>query len=81
MSKIIDITGKKSVNCPQCGFTINLPPREISMEKLRHMEDVKKISELLKKTRADRETASNPRILICPMCNSPIVCKDAFTDA
>jgi hypothetical protein len=51
------------------------------MKKLRHMEDVKKISELLKKTGADRETTSNPRILICPMCNYPIVCKDAFTDA
>jgi len=81
MSKIIDITGKKSINCPECGFTIEIPPRKISMEKLGHMKDVKKVSELLIKTGADREVVSNPRILICPLCNHPIVCRDEFTDA
>ena len=80
MSKIIDVTGKKSVNCPKCGFKIEIPPRTISMEKLGRMKDVKKVSELLIKTGVDSEAASNPIILICPLCNHPIVCRDEFSD-
>jgi len=79
MSKIVDITGIKSVNCSKCGFAIEIPPREIDMEKLRHMEDVKKILELLKQTGSDTDIASNTRILICPKCNCVIVCRDEFT--
>jgi DNA-directed RNA polymerase subunit RPC12/RpoP len=79
MSKIIDITGKKTVNCTECGFTIQVPPRELSMEKLRHMRDVRKVADLLKKTGADKG-ASNIRILICSNCSSVLACKDEFTD-
>ena len=80
MNKIIDVTGKQSVNCPKCGFTIAISPRTISMEKLGHMNDVKKVSELLKKTEVDSEAASNPIILICPLCNYTIVCRDKFSN-
>lgn len=63
-SKIIDITRKKSFNCSKCGLTICVPPRGISIGKLRHMRAVQK--ELLKKTGADSAVTSNTRILICP---------------
>lgn len=81
MSKIIDVTGKKSVNCPECGFAIDVPLREISMEKLRHIRDVKKVSELLKKTKAGKTVALNTMILICPNCGKPIPCKDKLQNA
>lgn len=80
MSKIIDITGKKTVTCTECGFTIQVPPRELSMEKLRRMKDIKKVADLLKQTGADKG-ALNIRILICPKCGHPLMCRDEFTDA
>lgn len=52
-SKIIEITGKKSFNCTKCGLTTCVPPRGISIGKLRHMREAQKVSELLKKTGAD----------------------------
>jgi hypothetical protein len=79
MSKIVDVTGKKIVNCSKCGFTIKILPREIDVEKLRHMKDIEKISKLLKKPGFDTSFASNIRILICPKCNYAIICKDEFT--
>jgi DNA-directed RNA polymerase subunit M/transcription elongation factor TFIIS len=78
-SKIIDITCKKKFNCTECGFAIDVPPREITLEKLSHMAEVKKVSELLKKTGVDAPTL-NMRILICPKCKRLLVCKDDFTD-
>jgi DNA-directed RNA polymerase subunit M/transcription elongation factor TFIIS len=79
MSKIVDITGKKTVKCSKCGFTIKISPREIDIEKLKHIKDVEKISKLLKNSESDTTFASNIRILICPKCNYAIICKDEFT--
>jgi hypothetical protein len=53
----------------------------MSMEKLRHMRDVKKVSELLKKTKAGRTAALNTMILMCPNCGKPIACKDELLNA
>jgi DNA-directed RNA polymerase subunit RPC12/RpoP len=66
--EIIDISGKKEIECPHCGFLLKIQPRTISMEKLRHMEDVKQIVEWKKKhTNADAN------------CGKPIICKDEFS--
>ena len=45
MVRIIDITDKKSLECPNCGFTIDIPPRTVSVEKLRRMQEVKSFAE------------------------------------
>ena len=78
--KIIDIKGKKSVNCPYCGFKIDVVPREISMEGLKHMKEVEKFGELHKKTVSkDIHGLVNLRAGICPNCNKPIFFKDEFS--
>ena len=46
------------------------------MDKLRHIRDVKKVTKLLKKTKAGRTVALNTMILVCPNCGKPTVCKD-----
>jgi DNA-directed RNA polymerase subunit M/transcription elongation factor TFIIS len=79
MSEIVDIKGKKRLNCSKCGLTIRIPPREISIEKINRMKDVKKISKLLKESISTADTASNVIILVCPNCNNAIICKDEFT--
>jgi predicted RNA-binding Zn-ribbon protein involved in translation (DUF1610 family) len=78
--KIVDISGKKSIDCPFCGFTLYFPPRTISMEKLEHMQDVNRSTEWRKKhISADIQGIANVRMLICTNCGKPIICKDEFS--
>ena len=76
--EIVDITGKKSVNCINCNFQIDIPLREISMKKIRHMEETKAFAEWHKKN-VGTTAVSNVRLVICPNCGQPMVCTDEFS--
>ena len=76
--EIVDITGKKSLNCTNCNFLIDIPPREISMEKLRHMQEGKVFAEWHKKN-VGTTAVSNVRLVICPNCGQPIICTDKYS--
>ena len=76
--RIIDITDKKELLCPNCGFLIDIPPRTMSMNKLRHMQAVKWFSEWKKKQNVGHGIG-NVRLLICPVCEQACVCKDRFS--
>ena len=79
--KIIDITDKESFPCPYCGSPCRVPPRVIGMEKLKHMQEVKKFGEWRKKHSKDPNIRglTNVRLAICPNCEKPTICKDRFT--
>lgn len=74
---IIDVTGKKSIECPTCGYTLNIPPRTMSMEKLEHMQHVKNWREW-RKQHGDH-AMGNVRVLICSKCGSATICTDQFS--
>jgi DNA-directed RNA polymerase subunit RPC12/RpoP len=77
---LVDMRGKKSINCPHCGFKIDIPLREISMSKLKHMAEVKQFGKWTEQFR-NKETIGigNSAVMICPQCNKPILCIDEFT--
>lgn len=75
--KIIDVTGKKSITCPKCGFINDVPPRTISMKKLRHIQDVKQLCEWHKKVGVPG--IGNVRLMICLRCEQPIIGIDQFS--
>jgi hypothetical protein len=75
--KIVDVTGKKSIECPNCGFTIDIPPRTVSIEKLRHMHAVKRFAEWQKNL--GLHGLANVRVLLCPRCGEPTICTDPFS--
>ena len=77
--KIVDITNKKELVCPNCGFVIHIPPRTMSMEKLKHMQGVQWFAEWQKKHIPQTHGLSNVRLLICPKCEQPTICKDRFS--
>jgi DNA-directed RNA polymerase subunit RPC12/RpoP len=76
--KIVDITNKRSLECPHCGFVIDIPPRTITMEKLRHMQEVKRYAEWRKKLGIG-QGIGNVRVLLCPRCIRPTICTDQFS--
>ena len=76
--RIIDITDKKELLCPNCGFVIDIPPRTMSMEKLRHMQDVNRFAEW-KKKHTKTHGVGNVRALRCPKCGEVTICKDRFS--
>jgi len=81
--RIIDIIGKKVFECPYCGFEIKVPPRNLSMEKLRHMQDVKRVADLRAKDAYKpgdgKGGIANLRAFICPNCTEPIFGTDEFS--
>ena len=77
--KIVDITDKEKLECPNCGFVIDVPPRTMSMDKLRHMQAVKWFAEWQKKHVPQAHGLSNVRMLKCPKCEQLTICKDRFS--
>jgi len=73
--EIVDITGKKSLNCVNCNFLIDIPQREISMKKLRHMQETKAFAEWHKKN-VGMAAFGNVRLVICINCGQPMICTD-----
>lgn len=76
---IIDITDKKSIICPNCGSTQDIPLRTIGVEKLRHMQEVKRLFEWRKKHVPGLPCVGNARLMICLGCGQPIIGTDQFS--
>ncbi|MDH5595905.1 MAG: hypothetical protein OEY40_04235 [Candidatus Bathyarchaeota archaeon] len=76
--KIVDITDQKQIQCPHCGFTVNIPPRTLSMEKLEHMKLIKNFAEWRKKQGVGHGVG-NARVVVCPECEQPTICTDQFS--
>jgi len=53
--RIIDVSGKDSIECPSCGLVSKIPPRTISMEELKHMQDNQNFMEELHKNTAQNQ--------------------------
>jgi DNA-directed RNA polymerase subunit RPC12/RpoP len=77
---IVDIRGKKSFRCPHCGELIKVQPRQISTETLKHMQTIRQLGKIRKKTTAKGIGAfKNARACICMSCGKPVICFDEFT--
>jgi hypothetical protein len=78
----IDATGLKEITCPHCGYTNKLPPRTLSLEKLRKMQDTKKIHESIRKEGliVGGKTLINPRAMVCSNCQKISILKDSFSE-
>ena len=80
--KILDVAGKTSIECPKCGFRIEIQPRTLGMAELRHMEDNRQFAEWQKKNvklEPGDMSLGNVRMGLCPRCEQPILMKDQFT--
>jgi len=77
--EIVDIRGKDSLKCPNCGLTTEIPPRTVSMESLRHMQVNQWFMRWEKEHGVKSQSLGNVRMTICPHCQQPIILKDEFT--
>lgn len=77
--EIVDVTDKKKLECPHCGFEVNIPPRTMSMEKLRQMQSNKRFAAWQKRHVPKAQSVSNVRLLTCPKCEQATICKDRFS--
>jgi len=75
---IVKVNDKNQVKCPNCGYLINAPPREISLNKLKHMNEVKELTHL--HGSKDTTKLTNVRALICPECGGPVIVLDRFSN-
>ena len=76
--KIVDITGKKKIKCPRCGLESNIPPRTLSKETLKHMQEVKDFVEWSKRA-TQGQGMGNVRLAMCPRCKQVMICTDKFS--
>jgi hypothetical protein len=78
--QIIDVTDKKSIKCDGCGLIIPVPPRTISIEKMKHMQEVKRFAEWEEQKVKVNMGIGNVRcLIICPQCEQGIICTDQFS--
>lgn len=75
---IVTVSDKNTVQCPNCGLVAKLPPRTISREKLKHMQDVQRFVEL-REQQKNRVGLGNVRMAICLRCKQMMICRDQFT--
>lgn len=79
MAEIIDTRGKKSINCPYCNAEVAVPLREISVEKLKHMQELNVYTEWRRKIEVNGGFIMNGRLIECPNCHKIIPIADIFT--
>ena len=77
--KIIDVTGKDSIECPDCGLVSKIPSRTVSMEELKHFQENERFMKWQRDHDVKSQGFANVRLAICPRCQQIMICKDQFT--
>lgn len=78
---VVEVKGKKSIQCPNCGSSVDVPLKTVGMNKLRLEQELKRLLAESKKKHAQLgfSIASTIACLTCPQCGQPILCLDEFT--
>lgn len=78
---VVEVKGKKSMQCPNCGSSVDVPLKTVGMNKLRREQELKRLVAEFKEKHAQVgfSIVSTTAYLMCPQCGQPILCVDEFT--